>query len=229
MAKNEFLPFGIGAGANVLTPADWSALPARSKGFASGAAKSKELNTVWRQSSVISNVVAQFIADSSSKDVLDNGDTATLLAALKNLLTPTGVPLPWPTATAPTGWLKCNGATFSKTLYPNLALAYPSGVLPDLRGEFIRGWDDGRGVDTGRALLNLQGDAIRNIYGGFDTYADFTATGVFIKGNLSTRMQALQEITNVYHSVFFDASRVVPTASENRPRNVAFNYIVRAA
>ncbi|SLM63443.1 Phage tail fiber protein [Dickeya aquatica] len=48
------------------------------------------------------------------------------------------------------GWLKCNGQAFDKTLYPKLARAYPAGVLPDLRGEFIRGWDDGRGVDAGR-------------------------------------------------------------------------------
>lgn len=78
MAKNEFLPFGIGAGANVLSSADWSTTAARTTGFAAGVAKSRELNTAWRQSSVISSVVAQFIADSSGLDVLDNGDTATL-------------------------------------------------------------------------------------------------------------------------------------------------------
>ncbi len=49
----------------------------------------------------------------------------------------------------PTGWLKCNGAAFSSEKYPKLAKAYPTNKLPDLRGEFIRGWDDGRGVDAG--------------------------------------------------------------------------------
>lgn len=183
MAKNEFLPFGIGAGANVLSPADWSALAARSKGFASGAAQSKELNTAWRQSSVISSVVAQFIADSSGKDVLDNGDTAPLLLALKNLLTPTGVPLPWPTATPPNGWLKCNGATFNKSLYPNLALAYPNGVLPDLRGEFIRGWDDGRGVDEERALMTSQvATKLPSVY----VYAESATSGVLVTPPINT-------------------------------------------
>ncbi|WP_420027083.1 tail fiber protein (plasmid) [Escherichia coli] len=61
---------------------------------------------------------------------------------------PVGVPVPWPSATPPTGWLKCNGAAFSSEKYPNLAKAYPTNKLPDLRGEFIRGWDDGRGVDA---------------------------------------------------------------------------------
>ncbi|HFV6239214.1 TPA: tail fiber protein, partial [Escherichia coli] len=69
---------------------------------------------------------------------------------------PVGVPVPWPSATPPTGWLKCNGAAFSSEKYPNLAKVYPTNKLPDLRGEFIRGWDDGRGVDNGRALLSSQ-------------------------------------------------------------------------
>ncbi|EPT2203546.1 phage tail protein [Escherichia coli] len=72
---------------------------------------------------------------------------------------PVGVPVPWPSATPPTGWLKCNGAAFSAEEYPELAKAYPTNKLPDLRGEFIRGWDDGRGVDAGRALLSLQDDS----------------------------------------------------------------------
>ncbi|CGI47705.1 Gifsy-2 prophage tail fiber protein [Salmonella enterica subsp. enterica serovar Typhi] len=78
---------------------------------------------------------------------------------------PVGVPVPWPSATPPTGWLKCNGAAFSAEEYPELAKVYPTNKLPDLRGEFIRGWDDGRGVDAGRQLLSSQGDAIRNIEG----------------------------------------------------------------
>nr|WP_267239303.1 phage tail protein [Pantoea ananatis] len=63
----------------------------------------------------------------------------------------------------PSGWLKCNGAAFSAADYPLLAKAYPSLKLPDLRGEFIRGWDDGRGVDTkprfGRRLRFTGGGA----------------------------------------------------------------------
>ncbi|MFP0167834.1 tail fiber protein, partial [Escherichia sp. WS1088] len=70
---------------------------------------------------------------------------------------PVGVPVPWPSATPPTGWLKCNGAAFSSEKYPNLAKVYPTLKLPDLRGEFIRGWDDGRGVDAGRVILSIQG------------------------------------------------------------------------
>nr|WP_252322155.1 tail fiber protein [Escherichia coli] len=101
---------------------------------------------------------------------------------------PVGVPVPWPSATPPTGWLKCNGAVFSAEEYPELAKAYPTNKLPDLRGEFIRGWDDGRGIDAGREILSAQGDAIRNITGTFgngQTEANAaisfnTASGVFV-------------------------------------------------
>ena len=48
---------------------------------------------------------------------------------------PVGVPVPWPSATPPTGWIKCNGAPFSAAQYPELAKVYPELKLPDLRGE----------------------------------------------------------------------------------------------
>ncbi len=160
----------------------------------------------------------------------------TVQTALENLglgegsALPVGVPVPWPSATPPTGWLKCNGAPFSAEEYPELAKAYPTNKLPDLRGEFIRGWDDGRGVDTGRGILSAQGDAIRNITGWFGAHATVVAKPPFVKfsapeiaenvgvGGGSTR-----------DAVKLDLSLSVPTASENRPRSIAFNYIVRAA
>ncbi|MCV8553661.1 phage tail protein, partial [Escherichia coli] len=94
---------------------------------------------------------------------LSGKDVAGLLAYLglgEGSALPVGVPVPWPSATPPTGWLKCNGAAFSAEEYPELAKVYPTNKLPDLRGEFIRGWDDGRGVDNGRGLLTLQDGAI---------------------------------------------------------------------
>ncbi|EES1934921.1 tail fiber protein [Escherichia coli] len=178
----------------------------------------------------------------------------TVKTALENLglgegsALPVGVPVPWPSATPPTGWLKCNGAAFSAEEYPELAKAYPTNKLPDLRGEFIRGWDDGRSADAGRTILSAQGDAIRNIYGEFKTvntenYSIWESVGSF-KGavvplNPSTNNSYFSLVRSmvterseggVYPKVIgLDASRIVPTANENRPRNIAFNYIVRAA
>ncbi|SQR67258.1 putative side tail fiber protein from lambdoid prophage [Escherichia coli] len=156
---------------------------------------------------------------------------------------PVGVPVPWPSATPPTGWLKCNGAAFSPEEYPELAKAYPTNKLPDLRGEFIRGWDDGRGIDTNRSLLSSQGDTIRNITGFINevkgtidtaTFRLQTGTGAFALASQATRniynnLGTYETKNTPYTGFSFDASRVVPTASENRPRNIAFNYIVRAA
>ena len=94
----------------------------------------------------------------------------TVKTALENLglgegsALPVGVPVPWPSATPPTGWLKCNGAAFSAEEYPELAKAYPTNKLPDLRGEFIRGWDDGRGVDSRRAVLSTQEPTVGTFY-----------------------------------------------------------------
>lgn len=82
MAKNEFLPFGTAANANVLSNADYQVLPARSSGFASGVAKSEQLNKAWRQATVMASVLGQFIADVSGNDVLDDGNTATLKNSL---------------------------------------------------------------------------------------------------------------------------------------------------
>ena len=146
---------------------------------------------------------------------------------------PVGVPVPWPSPTPPTGWLKCNGAAFSAEEYPELAKAYPTNKLPDLRGEFIRGWDDGRGVDAGRQLLSSQGDAIRNIEGfadgGIGMSFDEIRGAFYDAGTRSARMPNNTTTIDKTDDLGFDASRVVPTANENRPRNIAFNYIVRAA
>ncbi|KDX18365.1 phage Tail Collar domain protein [Escherichia coli 2-210-07_S3_C3] len=160
---------------------------------------------------------------------------------------PVGVPVPWPSVTPPTGWLKCNGAPFSAEEYPELAKAYPTNKLPDLRGEFIRGWDDAKGVDVSRSLLSNQSDAIRNITGGLRTvntenYSIWENTASFYgaliplehsTNNSFFELKGLQVSPaggETYpKAVGFDASKVVPTANENRPRNIAFNYIVRAA
>lgn len=82
MPTNDFLPFGVAAGANVSTQSEYSALAARSNGFSAGTAVSKQLNKAWRQSSVMSYALAQFIANTSNTDVLDDGNPSTILGKL---------------------------------------------------------------------------------------------------------------------------------------------------
>ncbi|WP_257603831.1 phage tail protein [Escherichia coli] len=135
---------------------------------------------------------------------------------------PVGVPVPWPSATPPTGWLKCNGADFSAEEYPELAKAYPTNKLPDLRGEFIRGWDDGRGADNGRVLLSTQDDAFKSHSHNFDRswgLKNFDPTAGFDVVTADINGEIVNQPTR---------STVAVGGSETRPRNIAFNYIVRA-
>ncbi|MFT3057784.1 phage tail protein [Enterobacter sp. 03-F-07-AD-ECC] len=138
---------------------------------------------------------------------------------------PVGVPIPWPQATPPDGWLKCNGATFDKAKYPKLATVYPSGTLPDLRGEFLRGWDDGRGVDSGRGLLSLQqGSIVGKYVGGYSDQTIYNQLAQFDS----------MAITSTAWSHISSAGITSPITGQEsgvgaRPRNIAFNYIMRAA
>ncbi|MEZ0583262.1 phage tail protein [Erwinia sp. STN24] len=160
---------------------------------------------------------------------------------------PVGVPLPYPATTAPDGWLKCNGASFSATAYPLLAKVYPSLKLPDLRGEFIRGWDDGRGVDNGRGIGTTQGatsirTAALDYYGTDDTMSSATVGTAFSQAESITNSQPAgarspgngilgATLTDNTMSCAQSTAGVTPGGVwiSMRPRNIAFNYIVRAA
>ncbi|KVO64977.1 hypothetical protein WJ78_17805 [Burkholderia ubonensis] len=83
MANNNFKAFAAAAGANVMAQADYEALAALLTGFVSGTAQSIQLNKVWRQSSIMAAVLAQFIVDITGQDAIDDGTTTTLLANLK--------------------------------------------------------------------------------------------------------------------------------------------------
>lgn len=171
------------------------------------------------------------MAIATQTDSTWNGWYPIITEVNSNLILPIGVPIPYPLATPPKNFLKANGSAFDQVAFPKLLNYYPSGFLPDLRGEFIRGWDDGRNVDTGRAILTNQGDAIRNITGTIaDSYngSGWGAAGAFrmgVRGEIPTLAGGGAARASDFT---FDASTQVPTANENRPRNIAFNYIIRA-
>lgn len=173
------------------------------------------------------------VAASDASELVRKGE---LDAAL-----PAGVITPFAGSAAPSGWLMCDGQVVSRTTYAALFNAigttYGAGdgtttfKLPDLRGEFIRGLDAGRAVDAGRALGSAQGDAIRNIQGSLtnvqaDVQVYITASGAFAAVDNGNRGNA-QGGGAIGYTVSFDASRVVPTAAETRPRNVALPYIIK--
>jgi microcystin-dependent protein len=146
----------------------------------------------------------------------------------------------FPANAAPGGWLKCSGALVSRATYPALwafanasgnivsdaawsSAPFPSGSfstgdgsttfrIPDLRGEFVRGWDDGRGADSGRTIGSYQADALQNhTHEVFDRInagaGEPTVNGVNSGGSDITRTTT-NPVTG-------------RTAAETRPRNVA--------
>lgn len=117
---------------------------------------------------------------------------------------------------APDGWLKANGAAVSRTIYADLfsAIGTTFGTgdgsttfnLPDLRGEFIRGWDDGRGIDSGRSFGSFQADELKSHFHG-GTYRILSNGGsVGYNQGLNAR---------------YDRNTSSTGGSETRPRNIA--------
>ena len=180
---------------------------------------------------------------------------------------PSGAVLHFDLPTAPPGWYELNGAAVPVSACPGLVAARyvgnsanatadayykctnpsnPNGSrnvngthikLPDRRGEFLRTWDHGRGIDAGRQLGSFQSDAIRNIKGEFQVdneagsvtnsyHQDVRGAFRAVAGGRSNLGHASDHGGG--HSMTFDASRVVPTASENRPRNVALMLCIKA-
>ncbi len=137
--------------------------------------------------------------------------------------------------TAPSGYLKANGASVSRTTYAALfaVIGTTFGVgdgsttfgLPDLRGEFVRGWDDGRGVDSGRVFGSAQGDANKahnhSVTGGAHTHEVYedslggTGDALTLSTGHNTAATVQSDTGTHAYTVSSEGE------SEARPRNVA--------
>ena len=148
---------------------------------------------------------------------------------------PVGAVFHFAASTAPAGYLKANGnivtngvgtiqgvaADFS-ALYAILGSTYgAAGQLPDLRGEFIRGWTDGKvGIDTQTTFGRFQDWSIENILGSVQTETVHAGpTGAF--GSTNSGDGGYNGPGPNPTNLNFDASRVVKTSTETRPRNIA--------
>ncbi|MZP91616.1 phage tail protein [Escherichia coli] len=187
---------------------------------------------------VLNKLAEKLAKDQNGADIPEPALFVKNLGLGEGSALPVGVPVPWPSATPPAGWLKCNGAAFSSEMYPWLAKAYPTNKLPDLRGEFIRGWDDGRGIDAGRALLSFQTGMLekhRHIVvanDGYDTKDEWELATIFKKTYSQGRgLDAANTGGSLIPSPTLHSRGSIGNTggSETRPRNIAFNYIVRAA
>lgn len=147
-----------------------------------------------------------------------------------------GMPFYWPIDKMPNlifpelsgmSFAKMNGASFNASLFPNLAKVFPSLVLPDTRGEFIRVWDDGRGIDSQRDMLSTQADSLKS-HGHRFLGTNGTAGGssvLAIQNNASDILTYGINQPDSSTKIAIEATG----GNETRPRNIAFSFIVRTA
>lgn len=143
-------------------------------------------------------------AQASTKAYVD----AQVVAAGPNLV-PTGAVMAFYRSTPPTGWLECNGQ--STIAYPNL-VALGILIAPDLRGEFVRGWDNGKGTDPGRALGTSQDDAVEAHLHLVGNWENLGLPG----GGRNVLSQTIGN-ANTFNNV----------GTETRPRNIALMYCIK--
>jgi phage-related tail fiber protein len=147
----------------------------------------------------------------------------------------------FPTAAAPAGWLKANGAAVSRTTYANLfaviSTTFGAGNgsttfnLPDMRGEFVRGLDDGRGVDPDRTLGSAQDDRFQTHKHAWDDTKAINAddnppnaSSGYLSGNGGSTQALFAGGTinsRQYIGAPTDNESTVRTGTETRPRNIA--------
>ena len=177
-------------------------------------------------------------------------------------MVPSGAVLYFAGRTAPAGWLKANGAAVSRTAYAALFAAigttYGAGDgrstfnLPDLRGEFLRGWDDGRGVDTGRVFGSAQAHALQSHQHGLSMAADAAGDDLWFeqvpksafeipRGKTAVAIRSTRNLIDTTTDVpAYSAAYNIPNmatqpnltqadyvSGETRPRNVALLAIIK--
>lgn len=161
-------------------------------------------------------------------------DSDSTQAALLEQAAPPGASGHFYRNTAPAGWLKANGAAVSRTAYAALfaAIGTTYGVgdgsttfnLPDARGEFLRGWDDARGVDVSRAFGSAQADAFQGHWHSAHSAADgvFGGSTVALLRSTGAGGVAASGAYAASNSATSDFINGTPrTAAETRPRNLA--------
>lgn len=152
--------------------------------------------------------------------------------------------------TAPSGWLACDGSAVSRTTYADLFAyigeTYGAGDgsttfnLPDLRGEFVRGWDNGRGVDASRAFGSRQLDQNRShthtgttdAAGGHNhSVAGYSVAQYFGGGGAYAVSPTYADTVSVNTSTAADHTHTFTTdadgGAETRPRNVALLFCIK--
>lgn len=217
--------FGGGGGTIDIVPADLSVTLSKLE----SSLQTTLTNAVQRDGDVMTGpleLVGDAVEDLEAvpKQQLDAGLTVSA---------PPGAVMAFAQNTAPTGWLKANGQLVSRTTYAALFAAigttYGAGdgsttfALPDLRGEFVRGWDDGRGIDSGRSIGTAQGDGFRSHNHIHGLRPEFASANVYATQTVSNGLRI--DVTDSSNNISGDTSNT--GGSETRPRNIALLYCIK--
>ena len=155
---------------------------------------------------------------------------------------PTGSIFCMATTTVPSGYLECDGSDVSRSVFENLWLVlkdvggtdqyfWGNGdgtytfTLPDLRGEFIRGWDNSRGIDSGRSFGSVQDEAIKAHNHPFSFGNTYTALIPQSQGN--KRFETDYEDATGFTTGTVTGSVGNSSGAETRPRNIAMMYVIK--
>lgn len=236
MALSKYFPFAVAPGANAVSAGSYELLldTVIALGFQPGTALSEHMNAVLRQLSVGVAGAARLATDYGGADMLDDGSVvnfrdglrAAVLALAASVGVVPGTIVAYAGGSVPVGWLECNGSAIPRANTPALFAAigttYGPGDgattfnLPDLRGEFLRGWDHGKGTDPGRSLGSTQADEIKS----------HTHTLPLDAGGASNQ-PSLIDTNNVDEGPYGAPNTGATGGSETRPRNVAVMYIIK--
>jgi phage-related tail fiber protein len=249
MSTTQYLAFGTAAGANAISAAEYASLASTlvAFGFQPGLARSEHINAVLRQATVGVAGLARFCVDNGSADQLDDGSVANFAAnirlAVQALATsggsPSGAIIAFGAATPPAGWLECNGGAILRASYPTLfaAIGTTWGAgdgsttfnLPDLRGEFLRGWDHGRGVDSGRAMASTQAQDTLSHNHLNGVAEDIGHDFVFVYGSTNSGMpgSASGNVNDISGSADVQGYTSYTGGAETRPVNMAVMYCIK--
>lgn len=188
---------------------------------ATAAAASATTATTKATAAATSEANALASKNAAATSAANAANAATTAAAVGTIIF-------YPKSTPPIGFFKANGAEASRSAYAALfaviGTTFGAGNgsttfnLPDLRGVFLRGWDDASGVDSGRVLGSVQADAIKSHVHGTLRAADTAGTGLY---PVTTTMGSTSPV------VGGDTSTNTGAGTETRPRNVALLACIR--
>ena len=189
-------------------------------------------------------------SDGNANDVLQSDGSGNLSFAALPQAVPTGSVHMMATTTAPSGYLECDGSAVSRTTYADLftviGTTWGAGDgsstfnLPDLRGEFVRGWDNGRNVDSSRAFASSQSDQNKqHNHTATSTVTDPGHNHVYIdqqahnegyrpwKAGDNDCGQRNKNTSNAFTGISVSTSIANDGGSESRPRNIAMMYVIK--